>query len=220
MASKLLSLFRVHGRWRWDVVAVAIIIVGGMTTVLRARPSPPTLAGATLTPPAVAYDFRLRDVDGRQVSISGLRGNVVVLTFLYTHCPDACPLIADLLHRSYGRLGPAAAHARFVAVSVDPNGDTVASVRRFLDAHHVQGELTYLRGTFAELRPVWAHYFVGSDAREVNPQAVAAAQPTGDQVGHTAIVYVIDTAGKIRVFLSGNFDPQDLVTDVKALERP
>lgn len=205
-------------RWFWVAVAVVVVAVAaGGAAVVRARLRPPALAGAVLTPPAAAYDFRLRDVDGRQVAMSGLRGKVVVLTFLYTHCPDVCPLIAELLHRTYGLLGPATAHAAFVAVSVDPNGDTVAAVRGFLHEHHVQGELTYLRGTFAELRPVWAHYYVGSDAKEVNPAAAAAAPPAAGQVGHTAIVYVVDPAGKIRVFLSGNFDPQDLATDVKAL---
>lgn len=207
-----------RGGWRWVFAAVVIVaIVVGAAAFVRARRSPPPLAGAVLNPPAPAYDFRLRDVDGRQVSMAGLRGKVVALTFLYTHCPDVCPLIAEQLHRTYGLLGPVASRAVFLAVSVDPNGDTIAAVRGFLREHHVQGELTYLRGTFAELRPVWAHYYVGSDAKEVNPEAATAAAPTPNQVGHTAIVYVIDPAGKVRVFLSGNFDPQDLATDVKVL---
>jgi len=203
-------------------MALAIIIAAagaGVATLLRARLAPPALTGAVLTPAPAAYDFRLQDVNGQRVSLSSLHGKVVVLTFLYAHCPDVCPLIAESLHRAYGLLGPTAANAAFVAVSVDPKGDTVAAVRQFLQAHRVQGELTYLRGTFAELRPVWAHYYVGSDAQEVNPEAAAAVKPAAGQVGHTAIVYVIDPSGKVRAFLSGSFDPRDLVTDVKALAR-
>jgi protein SCO1/2 len=193
------------------------ITVAAAAVVVRTRLTPPELTGAVLTPAPVAQDFRLQDVNGRWVSLSSLRGKVVILTFLYAHCPDVCPLIADSLHRAYGLLGATADKAAFVAVSVDPNGDTVTAIHHFLIEHHVQGELTYLRGTFAELRPVWAHYYVGSDVKEVNPEAVAAAKPAADRVGHTAIVYVIDPSGKIRTFLSGNFDPRDLVTDVKAL---
>ncbi len=153
------------------------------------------LQGAVLTTPAPAYDFRLPDQDGRVVSLSSLRGKVVVLTFLYTHCPDVCPLIADALHRAYLLLGPTARDAAFLAVSVDPRGDTPEAIRAFLHKHRVEGELTFLRGSFAELKPVWAHYYVGTDAKEVNPQAVSASAPSPDQVSHTAIVYVIDPGG-------------------------
>ena len=205
---------------RWLYVALAVVVAAAVAATgatLRSRFAPPALAGALLNPPIAAHDFRLPDQDGRAVSLSDSRGKVVVLTFLYAHCPDVCPLIADALHHTYEQLGPTAAHTAFLAVSVDPNGDTPEAVRGFLDAHHVRGELTYLRGTFAQLQPVWAHYYVGSDAKEVNPAASAAAAPTPDQVGHTAIVYVIDPSGKITLFLPGNFDPNDLVTDIRVL---
>jgi len=151
------------------------------------------------------------------VSLSSLRGKPVVLTFLYAHCPDVCPLIAETLHQTYQQLGSAAVQVSFVAVSVDPKGDTPDAVRTFLAVHHVRDELTYLTGTFAQLRPIWAHYYVGTDASEVNPAATAAAAPSAGQVGHTAIVYVIDAQGRIRTFLPGNFSPQDLATDLRIL---
>ena len=205
---------------RWLYVALAVVVaaaVAATAATVRARLAPPALAGALLNPPIRAYDFRLTDENGRPVSLSDYRGKVVVLTFLYAHCPDVCPLIADALHRARKQLGPSAARAAFLAVSVDPNGDTLEAVQGFLAAHHVRGELTYLRGTFAELTPVWAHYYVGSDAKAVNPGASAGATPRPDEVGHSAIVYVIDPTGKLRLFLPGNLDPNDLVTDVRAL---
>lgn len=205
--------------WLW--VALATLLAAGFAGAAawqRIGPArTPALEGAVLTPPAAAYDFRLPDESGRMVSLSDFRGKVVALTFLYTHCPDICPLIAEQFRTARGELGDAAAHAAFVAVSVDPTGDTPAAIREFLQTHRIEGQLTYVRGTAAQLRPVWAHYFVGSDAKDVNPQALAAATPAPDQVGHTAIVYVIDPEGKIRVFLPGNFDPKDLVTDIRTL---
>ena len=209
---------------RWLYLALAVVVaaaVAATTAAVRARLSPPALAGAVLNPPVTAYEFELPDQDGRPVSLAHLRGKVVALTFLYTHCPDVCPLIADEFHKTYTELDSAtAARAAFVAVSVDPAGDTPEAVRGFIAGHHLQGEMTYLRGSFAQLRPVWTHYYVGSDAKEVNhPEAVNAATPTPAQVEHTAIVYLIDPAGKIMVFLPGNFDPKDLVADIRALAR-
>ncbi len=205
-------------RWAWVILAagVAAVAVGAATWERTRGGNALPLKGFLITPPSSAYDFRLPDQDGRVVSLSGLRGKAVALTFLYTHCPDVCPLITDKLHRAYGRLGDLAGRVAFVAVSVDPNGDTPAAVREFLAAHHVQHELTYLRGSLAQLHPVWSHYYVGSDAAEVNPRA-AAAPPTAQQIGHTALVYLIDPQGKIQAFLPANFDPADLVIDLRLL---
>ncbi|HBZ71514.1 MAG TPA: hypothetical protein DEP35_18040 [Deltaproteobacteria bacterium] len=210
-----------RGSSRWLYVALAVVVAAAVAAggaAVRARLSPPALAGAVMNPPVTAYAFTLPDQDGHVVSLAGLRGKVIALTFLYTHCPDVCPLIADAFHKARLALDPAtAARTAFVAVSVDPNGDTPSAVKEFLAAHHVQGEMTYLRGSFAQLRPVWAHYYVGSDAAEVNPEAAKAAAPSIQQVGHTAIVYLIDPEGKIKVFLPGNLDPNDLVADIRVL---
>ncbi len=206
-------------RRRWRTLAVLSLVVAGLLGAaawgLMKYLNPPHLEGAILTPPVHAYDFRLQDQNGGTVTLSGLRGKPVALTFLYTHCPDVCPLIADNMRLTYQRLGDMAQHVAFVAVSVDPRGDTPAAVREFLATHHVRKEIIFLIGSFIQLRPVWAHYFVGSDAKNASPEAAAAAAI--NQVGHTAIVYVIDVKGDIRAFLPGNFDPKDLETDLRLL---
>lgn len=211
---------RSHRDSRWLYVALAIVVAAAFAAtaaVVRTRFAPPALAGALLNPPIAAYDFHLTDQDGRPVSLTDYRGKVVVLTFLYVHCPDVCPLIADALHRAHSELGDSASKAAFLAVSVDPNGDTPDAVRTFLEAHRVRGELTYLVGTFDALAPVWAHYYVGSDVKKIDAAAPPGGTPTPDEVSHTAIVYVIDPSGKIRLFLPGNLDPKDLVADIRAL---
>lgn len=211
---------RPRGRWVWVVLAAGLAVaVAGAAAWERTRGgSSSRLRGAVLTPPVQGFDFHLPDQDGRIVSLSDFRGKAVALAFLYTHCPDVCPLEADALHRAYGQLGDVTGRVALVAVSVDPAGDTPAAVRAFLKTHHVQGELTYLRGSFAQLRPVWSRYFVGSDAKEA-ARGNAAASSSPLQVGHTAILYVIDPQGKIEAFLPANFDPQDLVTDLRLLAR-
>lgn len=210
---------RSRKRWPWAILAVglALAVAGAGVWKWTRGGGSSALQGAVLTPPIPAYDFRLPDQDGRTVSLSSLRGKVVALTFLYTHCPDVCPLIADTLHQVYRQLGDLTGRVAFVAVSVDPKGDTQAAVREFLATHHVQRELTYLRGSLVQLRPVWSHYYVGSDAKDAPPGPAAGSFATAQPVGHTAIVYVIDPEGKIAVFLPANFDTKDLVTDLRLL---
>lgn len=202
------------GRWWWAAAALVIILAGAGWWA-RVRLAPPPLQGAVLTPSVRAYDFQLPDAEGRAVSLASLRGKVVVLTFLYTHCPDYCPLVADEIGKLHAKLGPLGDRVAFVAVSVDPSGDTPEEVRRFLQAHHVDGILTYVRGTGMQLRPVWAHYFVASDAQD----GISASHAAATGVSHTTIVYVIDPQGQVRVFLPANFDPNDLLTDIRLLAR-
>lgn len=209
---------RVRRQWRTlAVLCVLVGLAGAATWALPKYLNPPRLQGFLLTPPIHAYDFRLTNQNGQTISLSDFRGKAVALTFLYTHCPDVCPLIADMMRLTYQRLGDVTKRVAFVAVSVDPRGDTPAAVREFLARHRVEKEVIFLTGSFAQLRPVWAHYYVGSDAKEVNPEAVTASTPAPEQVGHTAVVYVIDPQGDSRAFLPGNFDPKDLESDLRLL---
>src|SRR5712691_249471 len=82
--------------------------------------SPGKLVGDPL-PSQLAPDFTLTDgPTGQVVTLSSLRGQVVLLTFLYTRCPDACPLTAETIRSARDKLGGAASSVAFVAVSVDP----------------------------------------------------------------------------------------------------
>jgi protein SCO1/2 len=194
---------------------VAAAVLAGVS--VWARIGAPALQGAVVNPPAPTYDFQLRDQDNHPVQLSAFRGKAVVLTFLYTHCPDACPLTAEKLHDAYQRLGGTAKRTAFIAVSVDPQGDTPEAVRVFLSTHHVEGELTYLTGSFLDLKRVWTYYNIASDAKDANPQAAGGTPASPTLVGHSSIVYVIDPSSKLRVILPGNFDPKDLATDLKIL---
>lgn len=122
-----------------------------------------------------------------------------------------------MMHKAYQRLGDTAKRVAFVAISVDPQGDTPEAVRTFLATHHVGNELAYLTGSFADLKAVWGGYYIGTDAKDFNPKAASKGPQSPELVGHSALVYVIDPRGEIRVILPSNFDPNDLVTDVRIL---
>jgi protein SCO1/2 len=137
-----------------------------------------------------APDFHLRDSSGRGYSLDQFHGKVVVLSFLYTHCPDYCPLTAELLRHADEAAGHPA-DVVYLAISVDPAGDTAQSIADFERAHHLDelgSRWHYLTGNPAELAEVWRGYYVGA-----TPAAVAG------QTDHTAVVYFIDKSGRRRV---------------------
>ena len=93
----------------------------------------------------MAPDFTLTDgVSGKSVTLSSLRKKTVALAFLYTRCPDVCPLTASQFRAAQRSLGDDASKVDFVAVSVDPEGDTPAAVREFSSLHDLSERWHYL----------------------------------------------------------------------------
>jgi protein SCO1/2 len=161
---------------------------------------------AELSPPAPSPDFALRDSTGKLVRLSQFRGKAVLLTFIYDHCPDVCPLIVGDLHNALLRLGSRASEVQIVAVSVDPKGDTPKTVKAFLAAHEMTGRMEYLIGSLRALTPVWRSYGVE-----------AQGTPNSREVSHTAFVYGITASGKRKALYPSNLQPEWIVHDVPIL---
>lgn len=157
---------------------------------------------------AATPDFALRDSLGHVVRLSQFRGKAVMLTFIYTHCPDVCPLIVGNLHTAVLRLGPAAKKLQIIAVSVDPKGDTPATVNAFLAAHEMTGRMEYLLGSLQQLAPVWRSYGV---------EVQASPNQREKTVGHSAFVYGITGRGTTLALYPPSFDPTWIVHDAPIL---
>jgi protein SCO1/2 len=174
---------------------------GSHTTGTPTGPAPSSIRGHLLTPPTGAPNFGLRDQSGRLTGPSKLRGHWYVVAFLYTHCPDVCPVIASNLGVALRRLPD----LRVLAISVDPKNDTPASVKAFLRAHNLPARFRYVTGTRAQLAPVWARYHVA---------AIAGPKPI---VSHTAFELLVDPQGRERVLYDAQVQASDVARDVKAL---
>ena len=188
------------------VVATVLTVAGCGESQQSSSVTPPSpFAGSTVATQLADPDFSLRDQDGRMVSLGGERGRWVVVTFMYTRCPDVCPLIAEQLGEVLRQLGPARGRVRILAVSVDPPGDTPARVRRFIAAHRLSPEFRYLTGSRAVLQPIWREYHV---AAQVGPVSTST---------HSAYELLIDPAGKPRLLYTADLQARDLLHDLHAL---
>ena len=153
-----------------------------------------------------APGFTLVDgATGARVSLADLRGNVVALAFLYARCPDVCPLTAEQFRQAQGSLAGDADRVRFVAVSVDPDGDTPSNVRDFSESHRLTRNWHFLIGPRSVLAPVWVAYGIRTE-----PGA-------GGFVGHTDAIYLIDRRGRARVLLHTDAGADAIASDIKIL---
>ena len=117
-------------------------------------------AGVAAAPSKPAPPLALRDSLGHPVNLDQYRGKAVLVTFIYDHCPDICPLMVGNLHTAQAQLGPEAQKLQIIAVSVDPRGDTPSTVKAFLREHRMTGRMEYLIGSRPELEKVWRDWSI------------------------------------------------------------
>ena len=144
---------------------------------LIACSSPETFRGTELTARAPATSFTLTNQFSRSVSLDDYRGKVVLLTFLYTNCPDICPLTTSNIREAYELLESDVEELAMIAVSVDPERDTVEETLAFSEHWQMTERWDFLTGQRAELERIWRAYYLdpsvnsSSDSHETSTAA-------------------------------------------------
>lgn len=187
------------------VVLAAILLFGRSDTTSGSSTldlGPTGFAGAVRSPQIPPGDFTLTDQDGKKVSLHDSRGQVTVLSFMYSTCQDTCPLLAQQIRASLDDLGH---DVPVLAVSVDPANDTRLSAQRFVNKQSLTGRMKFLMGSRAQLKKVWDMY-------GIQPQV-------GKKLDHSAYVILIDGKGKQRVaFPFDHLQTAALTHDLAKLE--
>ena len=180
------------------LASVGGIAVGALGYAAMAGPTP----SPTASHPPIAWPVRgpatavarvtaapalaLTDQDGRPFELATARGKPALVFFGYTHCPDVCPTTLadarDALKRS-------AAPFAIVFVSIDPDRDTPAEMKKFVGYYDIP--IVGLTGSPAEIR-------VAADALGVRYAKLDEGGTTGYAMAHTADAYLVDANGMLR----------------------
>lgn len=164
------------------------------------------LHGVDLSTLPLAGTFQLRDFNGNLRSLNDFRGDVIVLLFGYTHCPDVCPTSLARAAQIKALLGDKGKKLQVLFVSVDPERDTPEILKAYTTAFDP---------TFIGLY---------GDAEQTANVAKAFGAfyrkaPSGDSytMEHSSLDYVIDTTGHLRFALRYEESAQDCVDDLQQL---
>lgn len=167
-----------------------------------------TYQGVLIDPPATATDFVLTDQNGEAFQLSDQRGNVVLIFFGYTHCPDVCPVTLSDFKKIKEQLGEGAESVRFVYITVDPERDTQERMKTYLE--NFDPGFIGLRADRETLEEVWQAYGVYQERKDVGSAA-------GYLVDHTARVYLIDPQGNWRLNYPFGMETSKISTDIQHL---
>lgn len=159
-----------------------------------------------------APGFELQDADGRTVRLADFQDKVVVLHFIYTNCPDVCPLHAERIALIQEMINqtPMREQVQFVTVTSDPKRDTPEVMRAYGTAHGLDAAN-------------WVFLTSGPDRLAVTRELVEKfghkfTEVEGGYQVHGVVTHVIDRGGRWRANFHGlKFQPTNLVLFINAL---
>ncbi len=191
----------------------AVLLSGGALSALVVAgcdgKKPASYHGVDITGADYGRDFRLRDPDGRERTLADFQGKAVMMFFGFTQCPDVCPTALVRAADVKRLLGEDGGRLQVIFVTVDPERDTPEVLRAYTAAFDpsflgLYGDTPRTAETAKEFKV----YF-----RKV---------PTGASytMNHSALSYVFDPAGKLRLVLRHEQPAQDCAADLRQILHP
>ena len=153
--------------------------------------------------------FTLYSPEGA-LSLKDLRGNVVLIFFGFTSCPDVCPISLSTISHAFSYLtDDELKRSRTLFISLDPERDTMERLKKYTGYFHPN--IIGVTGTMKELGRVAGIYGVKFEKKEASDSAL------GYLIYHSAKIFIIDTQGELRKPFPHNIDAKLLVQQIRSL---
>jgi protein SCO1/2 len=190
---------------------LGLIIGAGLLFFLGVWPfGPRELNGTVIQSPQPVTNFTLTGPGGDPVSLRDFRGQVVMLYFGYTYCPDVCPATMAELGKMQRALGKKSEDVQVIMVSIDPERDAPAQLQEYV--RHFHPSFIGLTGAESELlaatTPLGIYY-----------QRQEGTVESGYLFDHTASVVAVDKKGYLRLVYPFGVTGAEMAEDIRYLAR-
>ncbi|MBN1220625.1 MAG: SCO family protein [Anaerolineae bacterium] len=165
--------------------------------------------GGLIDPPIQLPDFELTATDGHPFHLSDVEGDIALLYFGYTYCPDVCPLTMWEVKKALAELETGRERIHVIFISVDPERDTPEVLANYMNAFGP--EFMGLTDDFAKIQEMMKSYGAFAEKEAVSDSAL------GYLVNHTARLYLIDPQQQLLLQYPFGFTAEDLTSDLEYL---
>ena len=205
---------------RSQIIVIVAIILGlslglllGLLTIQLIRGelsfTSDEFRGVELPTPQPVADFTLTADSGQEISLSDFRGQITLLYFGYTYCPDICPGTLTELARALDDLDSKDREkVQVIMVTVDPERDTPQLLTDYLD--HFDTSFLGLTGSEAEIA-------TAAEKVGIYIERQPGTAESGYLVDHTASISALDRDGNIKVIFKFGTPAEDISADLKRL---
>jgi protein SCO1/2 len=191
------------------LLAILVVVAGGVIYWATNRTEAYEFNGGEISPAAQAPALALTDQHGESFTLAEENGTVSLIYFGYTTCPDLCPTTLNDFTIVKDDLGDNAADVDFIMVTFDPERDTRERMQEYLN--FFDPDFIGLRGDEAQTQQFLQDYGVTIKRVEYPNSS------TGYLIDHTALIYVIDKEGRLRLTYPYGTDPLMIAEDVQHL---
>ncbi len=183
---------------------LAVLALGAGALAACDRNKAASFHGIDITGAEYGRDFHLTDADGRERTLADFRGKAVLMFFGFTQCPDVCPTALLRAAEVKQLLGSDGERLQVLFVTVDPERDTPEVLKAYTQAFDpsfigLYGDAQRLAETAKEFKVYYKKVPTGSSYT----------------MDHSALSYVFDPAGRLRLALRHNQTAQDYAEDLR-----
>ncbi len=188
---------------RLALIAVLAFAAAAAAMALWPRPQPAEPGAQRVSGDSlVGGPFALTDAEGKRRSDAEFRGKHMLVFFGFVQCPDFCPTALYTISQTLDRLGTKAAGLQPVFITIDPERDTPAELKKY--AENFDKRIVMLTGTPAEIAAVARAYRVYYAKRKGEKEGEYS-------MDHSAYIYLIGPDGKFVTHFRHATSPADLV---------
>lgn len=188
------------------VVLVAAVVVAAFVLLNRSQEPSYAYNGGVFSPPVAAAPLNLTDTNGEPFTLDQVKGEVTLIYFGYTTCPDVCPTTLTDFQTVKDELGTDADRVNFMMVTLDPERDTETKLKEYLG--FFDPDFIGLRGDKSQTEAFTKDYGIIVKRVEYPDSA------TKYLLDHSALVYLIDPQGRLLLTFPYGTDPSLIAQDV------
>jgi protein SCO1/2 len=149
--------------------------------------------------------YALIDQNGEPRGDKDFPGQWQLIYFGYTHCPDVCPLILEMMGDVMDKLGPQAAHITPIFITIDPARDTPKIMKAYVTAFGKR--FVGLTGDARSIATVEKEFRVYAKRHDLSGGDYA--------MDHSSVIYLMDPDGKFTMDYSDVADPAKIAADIR-----
>ena len=187
-------------------LAVALLGVAFAWFFVLPRLRPHIFSGTIIQSTQKAPRLELNAAGGETVRMTDYEGQVVVVYFGYTFCPDICPATLSKLADAVEMLDDRADEVQVMMVSIDPLRDTPEMLAEYVTYFHpdfigVTGD----RQTVNRVATLYGVYYEANDG----------TVETGYTIDHTTTVMLVDKEGFLKLVLPFEGTAEQIAADIE-----
>lgn len=161
------------------------------------------------------HSYNLLDADSSAVTFPGdYNGKTTIITFIYTHCPDVCPVITANMKNIQSELTDTS-DIHFVEITFDPGRDTPSVLAKYKDVYNLNHQFSLLTGQPQAVDSLLAKLNIVAEKARID----SLQQDSSDYfMRHSNTMYIMDDQGRIRTEYPANVvPPENVIEDLKKI---